>query len=65
MENYTKTMTAWTPSFGMSTLRPPLRALTARPRRSVLRLLQGDAVSIVRVKGVFPGIPTPGVHRSS
>ncbi|GAA1937231.1 hypothetical protein [Nocardioides hwasunensis] len=55
MENYTKTMTAWTPSFGMSTLGRPcahVRALGA-----VRLAVQGDAAAIVRIKGDFPGSP--------
>lgn len=46
MENYTKTMTAWTPSFGMSAL--------GRPRAHVA--VQGGA-AIVRIAGDFPGSP--------
>ena len=55
MENYTKTMTAWTPSFGMSTLGRPCahnRALGA----GVVAVL-GDVAAIVRIKGDFPGSP--------
>ena len=56
MENYTMTMTAWTPSFGMP---------AAGHRCATVRVLgvdgaaalQGTAVSIERVKGVFPGPP--------
>ena len=54
MENYTKTMTAWTPSFGMSILGRPCahtRALGA------VVAVQGDAAAIVRIKGDFPGPP--------
>ena len=54
MENFTKTMTAWTPSFGMSTLGRPFahtRALGA----GVVAVQ--DAAAIVRIKGDFPGSP--------
>lgn len=54
MDNYTKTMTAWTPSFGMSTLGRPC----AHPRvlGAGVVAVQGDA-AIVRIKGDFPGSP--------
>ena len=55
MENYTKTMTAWTPSFGMSTLGRPCAHLRAFGAGVVA--VQGDAAAIVRVKGDFPGSP--------
>lgn len=54
MENYTMTMTAWTPSFGMPTLGRPCahtRALGA----GVVSVQ--DATAIVRIKGDFPGSP--------
>ena len=54
MEKYTNTMTAWTPSFGMSLLGRPC----AHPRAfgAAVVGVQGDA-AIVRMKGVFPGSP--------
>ena len=55
MENITKTMTAWTPSFGMSAYGRPcahVRALGAD-----VADVQGAAAAIVRVKGAFPGSP--------
>ena len=54
MENFTMTMTAWTPSFGMSTLGRPCahtRALGAGV------VAAQDAAAIVRIKGDFPGSP--------
>ena len=55
MENYTKTMTAWTPSFGMSTLGRPCAHTRAFGAGVVV--VQGDA-AIVRTTGDFPGSPT-------
>ena len=52
MENYTKTMTAWTPSFGMSASGHPCARLRALGAAAVA--VQGDAI---RVKGDFPGLP--------
>ena len=54
MENYTKTMTAWTPSFGMPTLGRPCAHTRAFGAGVVV--VQGDA-AIVRIKGDFPGSP--------
>jgi hypothetical protein len=54
MENYTKTMTAWTPSFGMSTLGRP--CAHTRVLGAGVVAAQGDA-AIVRTKGDFPGSP--------
>ena len=54
MENYTKTMTAWTPSFGMSVLGRPCAHVRAFGAGVVA--VQGDA-AIVRIKGDFPGSP--------
>lgn len=54
MENNTTTMTAWTPSFGMSTLGRP--CAHQRAFGAVVVAAQGDA-AIVRVKGDFPGSP--------
>lgn len=56
MDNYTIAMTAWTPSFGMSTLGRPCahtRALGA----GVVAVL-GDVRADVRIKGDFPGSHT-------
>ncbi len=53
MENYTKTMTAWTPSFGMSALGRPC---AHRASGAGVVAVQGDA-AIVRIKGDFPGSP--------
>jgi hypothetical protein len=55
MENYTKTMTAWTPSFGMPAAGH--RCATDVRILGAAAALQGTAVSIERVKGVFPGPP--------
>jgi hypothetical protein len=55
MENYTKTMTAWTPSFGMPAAGH--RCATDVRLLGAAAALQGTAVSIERVKGVFPGPP--------
>lgn len=52
MENTTMTMTAWTPSFGMSTLGRPCARLRALGAGVVA--VQGD-VAAVRIKGDFPG----------
>ncbi|CAM3539367.1 hypothetical protein [Nocardioides zeicaulis] len=52
MENYTKTMTAWTPSFGMSTLGRP--CAHDRAFGAGVVAVQDDA-AIVRIKDVFPG----------
>lgn len=54
MENYTMTMTAWTPSFGMSTLGRPCAHLRAFAAGVVA---VQDAAVIVRTKGDFPGSP--------
>jgi hypothetical protein len=54
MENYTKTMTAWTPSFGMSILGRPC-AHTRAFGAGVVAVQ--DAAAIVRTKGDFPGSP--------
>ena len=54
MENYTMTMTAWTPSLGMSTLGRPCAHLRAFGAAVVA--VQGDA-AIVRIKDVFPVSP--------
>lgn len=53
MENYTMTMTAWTPSFGMSTLGRPC----AHARALGAGVAVQDAAAIVRIKGDFPGSP--------
>ncbi|HYH74260.1 MAG TPA: hypothetical protein VD764_13665 [Nocardioides sp.] len=55
MENYTMTMTAWTPSFGMSTLGRPCAHTRALGAGVVA--VQGDAAASVRIKGDFPGSP--------
>ena len=55
MENYTMTMTAWTPSLGMSTLGRPCAHL--RAFGAGVAAVQGDAAAIVRIKGDFPGTP--------
>jgi hypothetical protein len=54
MENYTKTMTAWTPSFGMSTLGRP--CAHSRVFGAGVVAVQ-DVAAIVRAKGDFPGSP--------
>lgn len=54
MENYTNTMTAWTPSFGMSILGRP--CAHTRAFGAAVVAVQGDA-AIVRTKGDFPGSP--------
>ena len=54
MEIYTKTMTAWTPSFGMSTLGRPCAHTRAFGAGAVA--VQGNA-AIVRIQGDFPGSP--------
>lgn len=56
MDNYTNTMTAWTPSLGMST-RGHACADDARILGVDAVAAQGGALSIVRVKGAFPGPP--------
>jgi hypothetical protein len=53
MENYTKTMTAWTPSFGMSTLGRPC----AHTRAFGAGVVAVQDAAIVRIKGDFPGSP--------
>jgi hypothetical protein len=53
MENYTKTMTAWTPSFGMSTLGRPC----AHTRALGAGVVAVQDAAIVRIKGDFPGSP--------
>jgi len=55
MENNTMTMTAWTPSLGMSILGRPCAHLRAFGAAVVA--VQGDA-AIVRTTGDFPGSPT-------
>ncbi|MFC7362287.1 hypothetical protein [Nocardioides astragali] len=55
MEIYTKTMTAWTPSFGMPTLGRP--CAHSRVLGAGVVAVQGDAAAIVRIKGDFPGSP--------
>ena len=54
MEKYTNTMTAWTPSFGMSLLGRP--CAHTRAFGAAVVAVQGDA-AIVRIKGDFPGTP--------
>ena len=61
MENYTMTMTAWTPSIGMSTLGRPC----AQPRvfGAGVVAATGDVradvrVAAVRIKADFPGSDT-------
>lgn len=54
MEKYTNTMTAWTPSFGMSTLGRP--CAHTRVLGAGVVAVQGDA-AIVRIKGDVPGSP--------
>lgn len=56
MENFTKTMTAWTPSFGMSTLGRPCAHTRALGAGVVA--VQGDAAAVVRIQGDFPGSPS-------
>ncbi len=53
MENYTMTMTAWTPSFGMSTLGRPCAHTRALGAGVVA--VQDASAAIVRIKGDFPG----------
>ena len=53
MDNYTITMTAWTPSFGMSTLGRSC-ARTRALGAGVVAVL-GDVRADVRIKGDFPG----------
>ena len=55
MENYTKTMTAWTPSFGMSTLGRP--CAHTRVLGAGVVAVQDAAVIGRRIKGDFPGSP--------
>ncbi|RYB92941.1 hypothetical protein EUA93_00370 [Nocardioides oleivorans] len=55
MENTTMTMTAWTPSFGMSILGHTCARLRAFGAGVVAA--QGATAAIVRVKGDFPGSP--------
>ncbi len=55
MENYTMTMTAWTPSFGMSCLGRP--CAHDRAFGAGVVAVQGDAAAIVRIKDVFPVSP--------
>lgn len=54
MEKYTNTMTAWTPSFGMSTFGRP--CAHTRVLGAGVVAVQGDA-AIVRIKGDVPGSP--------
>lgn len=54
MEKYANTMTAWTPSFGMSLLGRP--CAHTRAFGAAVVAVQGDA-AIVRIKGDFPGSP--------
>ena len=51
MENYMNTTTAWTPSFGMSTLGRPC----AHTRALGAGVVAVQAVSAARIKGEFPG----------
>ena len=53
MENFTMTMTAWTPSFGMSTLGRPC----AHTRALGAGVVAVQDAAIVRIKGDFPGSP--------
>ena len=53
MENYTTTMTAWTPSFGMYTLGRPC----AHTRALGAGVVAVQDAAIVRIKGDFPGSP--------
>ena len=53
MANYTMTMTAWTPSFGMSTLGRPC----AHTRAFGAGVVAVQDAAIVRIKGDFPGSP--------
>ncbi len=53
MENNTMTMTAWTPSFGMSTLGRPC----AHTRALGAGVVAVQDAAIVRIKGDFPGSP--------
>jgi hypothetical protein len=53
MENYTMTMTAWTPSFGMSTLGRPCAHV--RTIGSGVVAVEGVLAANVRIKGDFPG----------
>lgn len=55
MENIINTVTAWTPSFGMSAYGRPCAHV--RTLGAEVADVQGGAVTIVRVKGVFPGSP--------
>ena len=56
MENYTMTMTAWTPSIGMSTLGHPCPQTRALGAGVVAAM--GDVRADVRIKGDFPGSDT-------
>ena len=56
MEIYTKTMTARTPSFGMSTLGRPCAHTRALGAGVVA--VQDAAAAIVRITGDFPGSPS-------
>jgi len=56
MDNYTMTMTAWTPSIGMSTLGRPCAQTRALGSGVVAPL--GDVRADARIKGVFPGSDT-------
>ena len=56
MENFTKTMTAWTPSLGMSTLGRP--CAHARALGAGVVAVQGDAAIVrTRAQGDVPGSP--------
>lgn len=53
MEIYTKTTTAWMPSFGMSTLGRPCTHV--RVSGAAVVNVQADVAAIARLKGDFPG----------
>ena len=53
MENITKTMTAWTPSFGMSAYGRPCAHV--RTFGVDATAVQGGSLVIARVKGARPG----------
>ena len=55
MENFTMTMTAWTPSIGMSTLGRPCVQTPVLGAGVVAAM--GDVRADVRIKGDFPGSP--------
>ncbi len=55
MENFTKKMTAWTPSSVMSTLSHP--CARSRAYGAGVVAVQGDAAIKTAILGDFPGLP--------